>query len=72
MLFQESITRDQWTRVLKHVVHIAPLEEYCHNSKFGIFFFLFIVTTGALNIKKIFNTIVLVSTLCLKKLQIFI
>jgi len=37
MLLQESYKRAQWTRILKHVVHIAPLEEYCHNSKFGIF-----------------------------------
>ena len=37
MLLQESYMRAQWTRMLKHVVHIAPLEEYCQNSKFGIF-----------------------------------
>jgi hypothetical protein len=37
MLLQESYKRAQWTRILKQVVHIAPREEYCHNSKFGIF-----------------------------------
>ena len=37
MLLQESYTMVQWTRILKHIVHIAILEQYCHNSKFGIF-----------------------------------
>jgi hypothetical protein len=51
--------------------HKCMFIQFVHIYTVHHFHFHFIVPTGALNIKRNFNTIVLVSTLCFKTLQIF-